>query len=268
MTILPNPIPSQAIEAEFEKAALMNTFIAATLPSSFTEDENHLFSTISLHVLMVHEHQGAIAYLIRNGQFNGSALALLRPLAEAASRAHWLYACGTKDDLARVRAGKKLKTIRDGKKVDLTFREMAEQAEDKLSTGGLISSVVPFIPTLHELTHGGLAQLIRNVDAEGNIRPSHSEQDRIMALGSSTAQLTILTIAYGQLVAGGEPETASKQIGERFISLYPLTSTQRVTALLPCAPKSDRARYRQTGNYASVSTGPRCCLSRYFRIAD
>ena len=225
MTILPNPIPSPAVEAEFEKAALMNTFIAATIPSSFTEDENHLLSTVSLHFSIVLEHQGAIAYLMRNGQFNGSALALLRPLAEAASRAHWLYACGTKDDIARVRAGKKLTTIRRGKRVDLTFRQMAEQAEAKLSANGLISSVVPFIPLLHELTHGGLAQFIRHVDAQGNVGPNYSEEDRITALRSSTAHLTILAIAYCQLVADRKPETASKQIVDRYVSLYPQPSS-------------------------------------------
>ena len=232
MTILPNPIASTAVKAEAERAALMNSFIAATLPSSFTEDEDHMLSTVGLHLSIVHEHQGAIAYLVANGQFDGSALALLRPLAEAAARAHWLYACGKKNDIARVRAGKKLKMIRQGKKVDLTFKEMAEQAENQLRTGGLISSVVPFIPTLHELTHGGLAQLIRNVDAEGNIRPNYSEDDRIKALGSATAQLTVLAIAYCQLVASGKPETASRLICDRFVSLYPLLTPDSMSESL------------------------------------
>ena len=142
---------------------------------------------------LVLEHQGAILYLLETGQFDGSALALVRPLIDAAYRAHWAYSSASPENIAKLRAGEKC---------DPGLINMAEAVERKIDAGGFFLTITPYINALHGYTHGGLEQLGRRFDADGNIRPTYTDGEKTEAIRATTAHLVALAIAWCQIASG------------------------------------------------------------------
>jgi hypothetical protein len=209
-----NASVSKAVQAEIERAEEMDRFIQKTVPDGFAGDTDVKLLVAGIFSLVM-EHHGAILYLLRAGQFDGSAFALVRPLIDSAYRAHWIYACAKPDIVAR---------IKNGEDVFPGLINMAAEIEKKIDTDGFFPSIAPYITTLHGYTHGGLEQLGRRFDAAGNVAPNYSDDEKREAINAVTGHFTVLAIAWCQLVSADPPdkESRSKAISDFYVAHYPL----------------------------------------------
>ncbi len=208
-----NAIPISAeLKAEINRSAEVHTFIVGALPDIFVLDTDEKV-LVGSYLSLVLEHQGAILHLLGTGQFDGSALALVRPLIDAAYRAHWVYSSATPENIAKLRAGEKC---------DPGLPSMAEALENKIDAGGFFLAIKPYINALHGYTHCGLEQLGRRFDADGNIRPTYSDAERTEAIRATTAHLVSLAIAWCQIASGDNTveNLNSKAIVEFYVERY------------------------------------------------
>ena len=73
---------------------------------------------------------------------------------------------------------------------------MADAIEKTLpATDGLFQALKPFITALHGYTHGGLEQLGRRFDGEGNVRPTYTDGERLEVVNATTAYLVMFAVA-------------------------------------------------------------------------
>jgi hypothetical protein len=79
MPIIQPPPISKQLQDEIHKAELMHDFILATMPDKFVGDTGQKILVAAIYSLTI-EHHGAILYLLKSGRFDGTALALVRPL--------------------------------------------------------------------------------------------------------------------------------------------------------------------------------------------
>lgn len=188
-----NSIPvSPELTAELNRSAEMHMFIVRNVPDSFVGDTDEKLLTGALFSLVL-EHHGAILHLLGTGQFDGSALALVRPLIDAAYRAHWIYSSASPENIAKLRAGEKC---------DPGLINMAEAVEKKIGADGFFVAIGPYITALHGYTHGGLEQLGRRFDANENIKPNYGDGEKVEAIRATTAHLAALAIAWSQIASG------------------------------------------------------------------
>ncbi len=206
-----------AVQAEIQRAERMHAFIQKTIPDRFIGDTDVMLLVASMFSLVM-EHHGAILYLLRTGQYDGSAFALVRPLIDSAYRAHWVYACAKPDIVVR---------IKNGEDVFPGLINMATEIEKRVDTDGFFPSIAPYIKVLHGCTHGGLEQLGRRFDAGGNVAPSYSDEEKREAINAVTGHFTALAIAWCQLVSTESPDkvTKSKAISDFYVVNYPLPSS-------------------------------------------
>lgn len=207
------PYVSPSLKEEITRAREMHRFIQTQIPDQLS-DEHRL---VGLLFSLVMEHHGAILLLLETGHFDGSAFALVRPLIDAAYRAHWICVCARPEIVER---------IRNGENVYPGLPQMADGIEAKLDAGGFFAAIKPFINTLHGYTHGGLEQLTRRLDAVGNISPNYSDEEKAAAISSTTAHVSALAIAWCLLVTGKEfsDEPRSAAISAHFRERFPLAS--------------------------------------------
>jgi hypothetical protein len=219
MPIIAKPVVSKEVLDEIAKAETMHDFILATMPGGFVSDTDVKILVAALFSLTL-EHHGAILYLLKAGQFDGSALALVRPLIDGTYRAHWIYACAKPDIVLRIRNGEE--TVYPG------LINMATEVEKKSDAGGMFAAIAPYIHALHGYTHGGLEQLGRRFDAAGNVRANYADGEKLEAIRATTAYITALAIAWCQLISTDAPdkEPRSKAISDRHIELYQAPSAQ------------------------------------------
>jgi hypothetical protein len=140
----------------------------------------------------------------------------VRPLIDAAYRAHWIYSCATPDIVAR---------IKNGENVYPGLINMATEIEKKIDADGMFASVAPYINALHGYTHGGLEQLGRRFDATGiAVKPNYSDGEKLEVVKATTAHLTALAVAWCQIVSTKPPnqEPLSKKISDHYVAEYPL----------------------------------------------
>jgi hypothetical protein len=80
----------------------------------------------------------------------------------------------------------------------------------------------PFVTSLHGYTHGGLEQLGRRFDDEGNIRANYEDGAKIEVINATTSYLVMLAVAWCQIVEGGQPdkEPRSAVIMARYNELF------------------------------------------------
>lgn len=215
MPIIQPPAVSKQVQDEIHKAELMHEFILATSPDEFIGDTDQKLLVAAIYSLTF-EHHGAILYLLKTGRFDGSALALVRPLIDGAYRAHWIYSCAKPDIVVR---------IKNGENVYPGLLNMATEIENKIDTGGIFTSIAPYINALHGYTHGGLEQLSRRFDAtRAAVQPNYSDGVKLEAVKSTTAHLTALAIAWCQIVSTEPPdkEPLSKKISDHYVAEYPM----------------------------------------------
>lgn len=212
MPIIAPPAVSKKLMEEIQKAEQMHDFIMGTVPDKFVGDTDQKLLVAAIFSLTA-EHHGAILYLLKAGRFDGSALALVRPMIDVCYRAHWIYSCAKPDIVAR---------IRNGEDVYPGLINMATEVEKRINADGMFTSIEPYINALHGYTHGGLEQLGRRFDATGDVRPNYGDGEKLEAVRATTTHLTALAIAWCQLVSTEAPdkEPRSKAISDHYNAEY------------------------------------------------
>jgi hypothetical protein len=207
------PCISNEVLHEIRTAEEMRGSILATVPENFLGDTDEKLLVAGIFSLVM-EHHGAILHLLKGGQFDGSAFALVRPLIEGAYRAHWIYACAKPDKVLRVK---------NGEDVYPGLINMATEVEKKTEAGGFFVAIAPYIQVLHGYTHGGLEQLGRRFNSAGDVRPDYGDAEKIEIIRATTAHTVALAIAWCQLTSTNAPNTEprSKAISDRYLTLYP-----------------------------------------------
>jgi hypothetical protein len=122
---------------------------------------------------LVLEHQSAVALLVAN-ELNGSALVLLRVMAESLIRGMWFHHCATDAELQR---------FKEQDKLDRGIRALASEVEAKL--GNVQDAMSEVIrgnwDLLCSYTHTGFEQVYRRYTGD-MLKPSYPECDIVLAL--------------------------------------------------------------------------------------
>lgn len=217
MEILPMPVfqptVSKELHTQIDRAEKMHNFVLANIPDRLVLDTDEKTVLVALFSLTL-EHHGAILHLLKSGRFDGSAMALTRPLIDCVYRALWLHRSGKPEHLASVRAG--------GSPYP-GLPNMADSIDKGLpATDGLFQALKPFITALHGYTHGGLEQLGRRFDVEGNVRATYTDGERLEVVNATTAYLVMFAVAWCQIYAGGDPvsEPRSAAIMQHYSETY------------------------------------------------
>ena len=212
MAIVEKSLVSEGLLNEIQRAEVIHDFILKTIPDRIIADTEEKILVVSLFSLAL-EHHRAILHLFKAGPFDGSALALVRPLIDAAYRAHWIYSCATPEIIRRISEG------RD--EIYPRWPNLALEVEKRIGTGGYFAAIVPHIHTLHGYTHGGIEQLARRYDTpDGDVKPSYPDAIKIESVKVITAHLTALAIAYCQVISpdpSGKTDPCAKAISEFYI---------------------------------------------------
>lgn len=217
-----SPQVSKELLDRIAVAETMHDFVLATVPQQLKLDTDEKLLVVALFSLAV-EHHGAILYLLRSGKFDGSAFALTRPLIDAVYRAVWIHLCATSQHIHSIKNG-------DFRYPGLP--NMADAVEKRMNyTNGLFTIIKPFITSLHRYTHGGLEQLARRFDDQGNVCATYDDGSKIEVTNVTTAYLVMLAVAWCQIEAGGQPdqEPRSAAIMERYNELYGTVTSGKPT---------------------------------------
>jgi len=214
------PTVSKEVLSRIEIAEEMHNYVLGTVPQELLLDTDQKTIIVALFSLVV-EHHGAILTLLRTGRFDGSAFALVRPLIDAMYRAFWVHFCA---------APHHLEAIRKGESPYPPLPNMADEVEKLMNyTGGLFTIIKPFIKSLHGYTHGGLEQLGRRFDAEGNIKATYDDGAKIEVVSSTTSFVVMLAVAWCQIVDGKQPEQEprSEALMARYNELFAIPASTK-----------------------------------------
>ena len=148
---------------------------------------------------MVIEHFGAIIVLVREEQYYGSALALLRPLVEAGLRALWLIHVADDDSIERIAKG-------SGKFPNLSpiYTAVEKSLKNLTKSEKVLFIDQNVIAFMNDLTHGGREQLSRRFDDKLRVKPSYSDRDIISLLDQAMAFTVTTGLERIQRVEGSE----------------------------------------------------------------
>jgi hypothetical protein len=177
------------MKASVEYAALEELIVwidqntsALTLPA----DERSKLAIGCFDVAL--EHQAAIA-ILHSLELPGSALALLRVLAESLVRGLWLLECAKNIELERFKKGQ----------VKKSFGDLVNEYETKIGTPlGVLSGFKDSAwDALNGFTHTGFIQVARR-HSHGLVAANYPESELSKALGVAGA---LGLVAAGQLIA-------------------------------------------------------------------
>lgn len=119
------------------------------------------------------EHQTALLVLVDH-ELNGSAMALMRVMAEGLIRGLWFHHCATDAELQR---------FKDKDELDKRIRTLSREVEAKL--GDVQDAMSQVIRSEWDLlcsfTHTGFRQVVRRYTG-ALLKPSYTEQDVVLAL--------------------------------------------------------------------------------------
>jgi hypothetical protein len=120
------------------------------------------------------EHQAALLVLVDN-QLNGSAMALMRIMAEGVIRGLWFQNCTTDAELQR---------FKDHDTIDKGIRTLSSEVEAKLgNVQDVMSQVIKSDwPLLCSFTHTGFKQVVRRFTGGSLMKPSYPDHDVVLAL--------------------------------------------------------------------------------------
>ena len=162
---------------------------------------------------LVEEHHSAILGLFKLGAYDGSALALIRPVIDAALRAHWTYSVATPDHLSKIRVNKAT--------YPNDINRIAAEIDKKMKTGGIFSAIKTYVPTMHAYTHGGFEQLVYRFDENGDIRPNYPHLVKVRAIVAVTGYFAGVAIALLQMQSENpEDDPRAKAISDLYVSMY------------------------------------------------
>jgi hypothetical protein len=214
MPFLQRPSLSTDLLKEIGVAEEMHVFIQKAIPDTFVGDTDRKILIAALFSLVM-EHHGAILYLLRAGQYDGSAATLVRPLIDCCYRAHWIHACAKSEIVSR---------IKQGEDVYPGINNMATEIEKKIDTEGFFPLIAQYIKALHGYTHGGLEQLGRRFNAAGDVISSYTDEEKQEFIKMTTTHFTAFSILWCQ-IASSDPSDGrakSKAISDFHLAKYPL----------------------------------------------
>ena len=137
------------------------------------------------------QHHCSISLLVENKLYS-SAFALLRPLFDAVYRGTWISLVATDDEIDNFSTNKNFKfkhTYKLAKDIDkkinsTTFHDVYEQNS----------------PLLHGMTHGGIEQIGRQFDKDGDTIQTTFDNEALFALlNSSNVNLGMILLASGDV---------------------------------------------------------------------
>jgi hypothetical protein len=143
-----------------------------------TGDRNTLL--VAYWSLAFDHHRGVLCLL--SNEFYGSAFALVRPLVEAAVRAH-VVIMGSEEDLRKLRNDEyRTNFVTVGKQIDAFFHtdDFFEKFLERARKA------------LHSYTHAGLLQLGRRFSGT-DLTPSYSEEEIIEVVRTTTSATFMVT---------------------------------------------------------------------------
>jgi hypothetical protein len=189
------PHLSPELRRELAKAGAFHDFVMMTFPDAFTVASDRV-NMLAAKTHLADDLYGSIVYLLcAGGPYDGGAFALIRPLVEAAVEAQWQFFCASEETFRRAY---------DGEDVDPGLPNMMDELDRRIGDS-VFAGLRANVRTLHGFTHGGLEQLGRRFDAEGNLRASYSDQEKFEAIRSSAATYALLSSVFCQ-AASGVPE--------------------------------------------------------------
>ena len=146
------------------------------------------------------EHVSSVLILLGTGENIGSAFALARPTVEAALRAVWLYIGASDEEVSKARTG--------DKKAYKGLAAMAKDIDRLQLTDGLFEHLISGIDGLHGLTHGGLEQVGRRFNLDGDVVPSYDEGSVLACIRSvvNTGTMMLLILCRMGLTSQAEAQ--------------------------------------------------------------
>jgi hypothetical protein len=207
--------PTERVGEQLNRAKMFHNFVIEEYPKGTYKGtlRNRLF--IALCDLEL-EHHGAVLTLVDSAQHNGSALALLRPIAETCHRAFWTLYCANEQRIPLIVGGTKQFPEFAACRVAVE-KHFADQKH-----GGIFTMSHGYAAQLHGLTHTGMEQLQFRFDGEFNSRPTYPDKQICTLLQQATMWLAMTAIAHMQLIEGTEhvlsPNT--DRITNKYIQLF------------------------------------------------
>lgn len=130
---------------------------------------------------LVFEHHGAILHLLRTGQSEGSALALLRPIMETRNRAFWVKVCATDEQIEAI-----TQETQEFPSLAAITSEI-EKAFEGTGGAGKFTLLRKYRNELHGFTHSGMQQLKFRFDNEWTLKPNYPESVIAHLISASTS---------------------------------------------------------------------------------
>jgi hypothetical protein len=206
-----NMARNSTISDYLERAIKFHNFVFNNAPRGSYKTERRSTLFVALCDLTV-EHHGAIITLIQSEQYDGSALALLRPLFETCSRAFWTLYCATEDELAGI-TGKRAAFPTLTACANAIQEYFAKQNHPNLFTPGR-----DYIDQLHGFTHSGIEQLQSRIGPGLIVKPDYSDGTICKLLQQATIWMASVSIAQLHFIEGSGSDRLTKLYTELFQS--------------------------------------------------
>lgn len=205
------PNLSAELRSKLDRADSLHAFVMKTFPNTFTP-ANDRVNFLAAKTHLADDLYGSILYLLSaGGPYDGRAFALMRPLVEVSVEGQWQFFCTSDETFRRAYAGED---------VDPGLPNMMDQLDRSIGDtvfGGLRANV----KTLHGFTHGGIEQLGRRFDTEGNLRANYSDKEKVEAIRVAAATYVLISSVFCK-AASSEPDRdeRSKAIEAQYAELY------------------------------------------------
>jgi hypothetical protein len=205
------PNLSTEVRAELDRAGSLHAFVMKTFPNTFTPASDRV-NLLAAKTHLADDLYGSILYLLSaGGPYDGGAFALIRPLIEVSVEGQWQFFCTSDETFRRAYTGED---------VDPGLPNMMDELDRRIGDtvfGGLRANV----KTLHGFTHGGIEQIGRRFDAEGNLRANYADKEKIEAIRVATATYVLLSSVFCKAASGvPDKDEGSKAIEAKYAELY------------------------------------------------
>ena len=153
--------------------------------------------------LICRQHNAAIMLLFANGELDGSARALLRPVMESSLRCEWLMLLAT---------GKQLKRIAEHDDYAWTSLEKMAKSLDYLQKEDFrVHALETDTTHIHSFTHGGSQAVMRNISSTGIVGLVSNPAEAAAVIRKAALLLASAGISIARRLRQYE---ASKQLSE------------------------------------------------------
>lgn len=203
---------SPELRSELHSASILHQFVMETFPNIFTVTNDRL-NMLAAKTHLADDLYGSIIYLLSaGGPYDGGAFALIRPLVEVSVEAQWQFSCARDETFRRAYAGDD---------VDPGLPNMMDQLDRYIGTP-VFAALKEKIGTLHGFTHGGIEQLGRRFDAEGNLSANYSDKEKVEVIRACTAIFELLSSIFCQAASSSpaRDDPRSISIEAKYAELY------------------------------------------------